>query len=157
MNDSEIELQPEELLAAIHRHINQRFFEKTKRDAKRLFLALESGKELPFMTITSQAQGEVACTLTLDHSQFVGKLGFSAFRNALASHLSRTAIKLQKNEGLNIYTNDARCDMIFHIPGFVETGSKLNILVTGVRQKQPGFLTVRLLFLDPEQFQTTPG
>lgn len=106
------------------------------------------------MTINTPDKGEVSCTLALDHDQFVGKLGFSVFRNALASHLTRTASKLENKEALNIFTKDDGCDMIFHIPGFVEIGGKLNILVTGVRQKKPGVITARLIFLDPTQFET---
>lgn len=156
-SDMQIELHPAELLTAIHSHISKQFFDKTKHSAKRLFLAIQSGKEIPFMTISRQGRGEVSCTLALDHDQFVGKLGFSVFRSALASHLSRTASKLENQEELNIFTKDESCDMIFHIPGFVETGGKLNILVTGVRQKKPGIITARLIFLDPGQFATQTG
>jgi len=154
MSNMEIDVPPDKLLAVIHNHINDRFFEKTKHDSKRLFLAIESGKEVPFMKFGNQESGDVSCTLTLDHSQFVGRLSFSAFRSALASHLNRTASKIQNKESLNIFTNDASCDMIFHIPGFVESGGKLNILVTGVRQKEAGNLTIRMMFLDPAQFAT---
>lgn len=154
MSNMQIELQPTELLLAIHSHISKQFFDKTKHSAKRLYLAIESGKEIPFMTINTQGKGDVSCLLALDHEQFVGKIGFSIFRNALASHLTRTASKLENKESLNIFTNDASCDMIYHIPGFVEHAGKLNILVTGVRQKEPGVMSVRLIFLDPEQFST---
>ena len=157
MSKSQVDLHPAELLTAIHNNLHKRFFELPKNDAKQQYRKLESGMEIPFMKISAPDHGEVSCKLALDHTQFVGNLNFSQFRNILASHLQRIAVKLSKKEDLNIFTSEETSEMIFHIPGVVESGDTVNILVTGVDQRVAGNATVRLMFLDPERFSTGSG
>ena len=153
MSNEEIELQPAEILTAIYTHLNRHFFEISRVEAKTRFRELKSGMAVTFMGITAADRGEVKCTLALDHSQFIGTLNFSQFRNALASHLYRIAGKLSNKEDLNIFTSADTGDIIFHIPGVVGTSDAINILVTGVEQRTAGKMIIRLMFLDPNNFQ----
>ncbi len=156
MSNIEIEIQPVDLLTGIHNTLKQRFFDATRNDAKKLYRDIESGREVPLMEIGVEGKGEVACNLTLDHSQFVGKLNFSYFLKILDSHQQHIASKLSNKEDLNIFTSDSR-GMIFHIPGIVDSGDKPNILVTGTHQEKPGTMTIRLMFLDSTHFKIRPG
>ena len=162
MTNMKVDLEPAELLTAIHNQLNRRFFQTRKNDAKQLFLAIQSGKEIPFMEIAIADRGEVHCHIALDCSLFDGKLNFGLFRNALAVHLHRVADKLGKNkldkkESLNTFTNEETGDRIFHIPGVIEAHGKLNILVTGISQREPGKMTICLMFLDPAEFDIGPA
>jgi hypothetical protein len=91
----------------------------------------------------------------LDHSQFVGGLSFTRFRDALASHLERVGKQLRSKADLNVYTAKDSHDVIINIPGFVQAGDTLNILVTGIEQPHAGSIIVRLMFLDPALFKKT--
>lgn len=146
----QIDLPPTELLTAVYNNLNKRFFEATRNDAKQLYMAVRDGRGIPFMAIVIPDKGDINCSLALDQSQFVGKLNFALFRKALSSHLQRIAGKLSKQEGLNMYTNEANGDKIFNLPGLVETGDAVNILVTCIEQRKAGSMTIRLMFLDPE-------
>jgi hypothetical protein len=152
MSNYEIEMQPEELLTAICGNLHRHFFKIPKNEAKNRFRELKKGDVVSFLTIGMPEQGEIDCKLALDHSRFIGRLNYSQFRNALAMHLHRVADKLTKNENLNIFTSQDTGDMIFHIPGIVESGDTVNILVTCVEQRAAGKMTVRLVFLDPGDF-----
>ena len=146
----QIDLSPVELMTAVYNNLNRRFFETTRNDAKQLFMAISGGRAIPFMVIEVPDKGNINCILALDKSLFVGTLNFSVFKKALASHLQRIAEKLGKQEDLNMYTNEANGDKLFNLPGLVEMGDTVNILVTGIEQGKAGSMTIRLMFLDPE-------
>ncbi len=153
MTHTQVDLQTEQLLTAIHNNMRTRFFDVQRSEAKGLFQTIKEGKAIPFMVIDIPDQGEINCNLVLDHSQCVGKLNFSLFRKALVAHLDRVAVKLKAKEHLNIYTSEASTTMIFHIPGLIEQDGNLNVLVSGLSQEKPGSMTIRLMFLDPGQFK----
>ena len=149
MSNASIELDLVELLKAIHSNINQRLLTASKAVAKNLFRDLAEGKSLPFMEINTPEMGDVSCKLALDRTQFIGTLNFSQFRNALVSHMQRIATTLQKKEELSVFTNEETDDIIFYLPGIIEDGDTMNVLVTGIEQRTAGHMTVRLMFLDP--------
>ena len=149
MNDSSMELDLVELLKAIHNNINQRILAASKPVAKNFFRELADGKSLPFMEISSPELGDVSCDLALDHTQFIGALNFRQFRNALVSHMQRIAATLQDKEELSVFNNEETDDIIFYLPGIIEDGGIMNVLVTGIEQRTAGNMTVRLMFLDP--------
>lgn len=153
MSDESVNLQTAELMTAITNNLHKRFFSAPKTKAKQHYQALESGEEISFMDINVPGQLKISCSLALDHSQFVGSLSFSRFRDALASHLNQITDRLKNKANLNVYTAEGSNDLIFHIPGLVQTGDTLNILVTGIEQPQVGRMTIRLMFLDPAQFK----
>jgi len=151
MNNASIELDLVELLTAIHSNMNQRILAASKTVAKNVFRDLYDGKALPFMDISSPDLGDVSCDLALDHTQFVGTLNFSQFRNALVSHMQQITITLQEKKELSVFTNEETDDIIFYLPGVIEDGGTMNVLVTGIEQRSAGNMTVRLMFLDPKK------
>lgn len=149
MSDGSIDLDPADLLAAIHRYMDEKFFAASKSNAKKDFRELASGKSLPFMTISAGDDEEVVCELALDHGEFIGKLNFSRFRDALAAQQNRIAVTLNTKGDMNILTNEENGDTLFYIPGAVEENGVLNVLVVAVEQRKAGAITIRLMFLDP--------
>jgi len=154
MPNKEINVSPEKVLEVAHQQLRACFFESTKVFAKQTFNDLQDGKKVPLIEIASPDMGEVTGLLALDCSDFVGKLNYSIFRDALASHLRRTAEKLQAGESLNIFTNKDSGALLFHIPGLVQVDEQVNILVTGIEQSRPGEIIIKLMFLHPDNFKT---
>lgn len=148
-----ISLKPDKILSAIHQHVGACFFGGTKTQAKQAYNDLRAGKPLPLLEISAADRGKVVGILALDASEFVGKLNYKAFRDALASHLNRIAEKLNNNESLNILTNQDTGAMLFHIPGLVQVDDKVNVLVTGIEQAKPGELLIRLMFINPDNYR----
>lgn len=149
---NEINISPEQMLAAIHANLSGQFFEANKTTAKQTYTQLVNGGSLPLLEISSPEHGEVIGHLALDFSEFIGKLNYSTFRDALASHLNRIAEKLKNKDKLNIFTNAETGAMLFNIPGLVQTGEQVNVLVTGVEQSRPGEIVIKMMFLDPANF-----
>ena len=152
MRNGEIELRPEQLLTAIVNQFNSHFFGEPRIDARNRYRHLKRGSEIDFLEMSATDEGIVQCKLALDYSEFVGRLNFQQFRDALASHMQRIEEKLKKEEPLKIFTNEKTGHMIFHIPGVAESDGIVNILVTGFEQQQAGQIVIRLMFLDPQQF-----
>jgi hypothetical protein len=157
MNDANVDLDPAEFLTAIHNNLHKTFFGTHVSEFKNAFRKLAKGKTLPFMTISTPEKDEVNCVLALDHTLFVGDLNFNRFRNLVTAHLRRISDALAKKEDLNMLTNDETGDTLFYLPGAVEEGGVLNVLVTAVEQRTAGNVTVRLMFLDPSELKMKSG
>jgi hypothetical protein len=90
------------------------------------------------------------CLLALDDSCYVGALNFSRFREALRAHLGRAATRLNDPDAQpNVMVSPSGDSSIFNEPGIVEHEGQVNILVSGMSQKKPGQILLRLLFIDP--------
>jgi len=154
---NEISLTPEKILTAIHQQLNIQFFGTQKVESKQMFTRLNEGRALPFLQISSAEQGEIIGHLALDHSEFVGRLNFSQFRDCLAAHLNHVARKLNNKEGLNVFTEEQTGALLFNLPGIIQTEEQINVMVCGVEQMKPGHILIKLMFLDPVQFQQAAG
>ena len=152
MSNVSIELDTATFLTVIHNNYKRLFLDSSEIDAEEEYRKLMDDQTVPIIEISAPDQGEVTCDLALDHSQFLGTLNFSRFRNALIAHLSQIADTLKSEDELNVLTNEDTGDIVYYVPGIVEEDGTINVLVTGVEQRTAGELTVRLMFLDPQQF-----
>ncbi len=152
MSNVSIELDTATFLTVIYNNYKRLFLDSSEIDAEEEYRKLMDDQTVPIIEISAPDQGEVTCDLALDHSQFLGTLNFSRFRNALIAHLSQIADILKSEDELNVLTNEDTGDVVYYVPGIVEEDGTINVLVTGVAQRTAGELTVRLMFLDPQQF-----
>ena len=152
MRNDSIELDTATFLTVIHNNYKRLFLDSSETDAEEGYRKLMDDQTVPIVEISAPDQGEVTCDLALDHSQFLGTLNFSRFRNALIAHLSQISDTLKSEDELNVLTNEDTGDIVYYVPGIVEEDGTINVLVTGVEQRTAGELTVRLMFLDPQQF-----
>lgn len=153
MTQTSVELDSVQLLTLIHTLLNKVFFDVTRDEAKELYRALDGGDEVPFTTFETRGGSRFACRLALDGSGYDGRLNFASFRAALAAHLHRIADTLENKKPVNLYTSDSTCDVIFHHPGVIQDAGRINVLVTGLEQRTPDTLCIRLLFLDPAELE----
>ena len=155
MSHHQINLDPRKLLTAVVENLNGQFFADGRAETKRLYKSISSGEEVPFIRIDFGDSGEVLCNLDLDHSQYCGDLNYGKFRKCLAMMLQGITVKLRDNTGdlsdLNILQSDSG-ELLFNIPGMVNSDEGINVLVCGLRQQGPGLVTIRLMFLDPSQY-----
>ena len=147
-----VSLKPEQLLSISAQALYKTFFETARDQSKQIFKELEKGKTCSLYVMKIANGQEIQGKLSLDKTEFVGKINYSAFRAALEVMVKRIADKINKKEDLNIFTNEDNGEMVFHIPGFVENDGQVNILVLGVMQQAPGVIGQKLMFLDPTQF-----
>ncbi len=154
MATNELNIGPDKILAAVAEHLHQAIFASSKTESKQVFNHLNAGKTLPLLEISSSTRGSVVGTLALDSSEFVGKLNYSAFRDALASHLQQAVDKLAGEEKLNILTSEETGAILFHIPGVINIEGQFNILVSAIEQRKAGELLIKLMFINPANYET---
>ena len=152
MANDQISIPPRKLVSAILENLNIQFFADTRADAKLLYKAIMDEEQVPFMHMAVRSGGEVHCNLVLDHSCYVGKLNFGKFRQNLATMMLAMSNFLESDKEPNILSS-AEGDMLFNIPGIIETDGITNILVCGLGQTAPGRANINLMFLDAQHYQ----
>ena len=147
----EVDLSARELLTALVNNLQARFFEAPRLDAKQLFIAIQGGREIPFMEIRlPEVDDSLDCLLALDETCYAGTLNFSRFRQALRALMARVAGAFQDPDAVpNTFVSADGQSSLFNMPGITEHDGQVNILLTGVHQRQPGQVVLRLVFIDP--------
>ena len=130
------------------------FFRAPKEKARRLYKDIAEGDAVGVATLSFGENKEqtVRLKLSLDQSEFRGHLTFHLFQQALDMLLKNLAGRIQNKQDLNIFTSEETSEILVHIPGLVEDGGNVNVLVLGLAPVRGGAL-IKLQFLDPEQFK----
>ena len=152
MSNQDVSLPPKLLLGAINNNFEHHFFNQSRESAKIVFQSLLKGEQCPFMRIDMGDAGEVQCELSLDTSLYVGKLNFGKFKKLLATMMIAIKERIEADAPLNAL-NSKHGEIMFNIPGIVkDQDGRFNVMVTSFRQLAPGLSSVRLMFLDPQQY-----
>ena len=151
MSYQQIDLDPALFLGALLENLNNHFFANTRDESKRLYMSLAAQKTVPFMHVNAAESGEIYCDLALDNSEYVGKLNYGQFRKCLAVMMHSISNRLEAKQDLNVM-NSENGDILFNVPGIVQSDSTLNVLVSGISQAGPGKIVIRLMFLEPNQY-----
>ncbi len=133
--------------------LHQAFGDTTRLLAKRRFQYLEGGKSVYLATVRMDDGSELKVNVKLDRTELQGKLNFSAFRQLLAQLVGACAQQLESEQPLNTFSDQDEKRWVYLIPALYHSDAALNMLVAGVNMRQPGELTIELMFVDPEQFR----
>jgi len=152
MSYTSVNLDPSKLLTAISANLDSQFYGASRDHSKRIYADISDGQHIPFVELNTQDSGDVTCNLALDSSQYTGKLNFGKFRKALAVMLLGIKNRIEEDKPLNILNSNLG-DVMFNIPGVLQNEDGTNIMVCGIRQVEPGLITIRLMFLDPVHYQ----
>lgn len=132
------------------------FIRASRAQAKRHFARILGGSPLDLATMSSGGRGEVLFRVTLDHTEFRGKVGFPVFRRSLEQLLGRIAERLRLKMDIPVFASEETGQILFSIPSIVNEEGTVNVLMLGVDKPEPGITTLKLQFLDPEQFRQKP-
>jgi hypothetical protein len=132
------------------------FVRQKPEDAKKLFKDLKQGNQVNSGQLTSEQTGmAIPIKLELDRSEYRGQFNYPNFEASLKTMLQKFETEVRKDKDLkdlHTLTNEATGGLLFNIPTGVKIGSDLNILMMAVEPSQ-GYLAVKLLFMNPDQFQ----
>ena len=132
------------------------FIRQKPEDAKKLFKDLKQGGQVTSGQLTSEQTGmAVPIKLELDKSEYRGQFNYPNFEASLKTMLQRFETEVRKDKelkDLHTLTNDATGGLLFNIPTGVKIGDDLNVLMMAVEPSE-GYLAVKLLFMNPDQFQ----
>ncbi len=134
----------------IHRFL----LEPSRVEAKQKFRSLEGGQILGLQPVELEDKSRAQFGLAFDHSEFVGKLNFSAFRASVEILLANLVEQLKAEQELKTFgSQDAAEAMIFGVTGVTVDAGQSNVMVLASEPHARGDATIlRLMYLDPQQF-----
>lgn len=146
-------ISQDQLLTIAANILDKAFFDSSRVLAKRRYGALEKGDRV-FLVNLAMNDSELAVDLRLDRTELRSKLNFSSFRDVVAQLLGATSQLLKARQPLPAFSNDDNRRWLYLIPAVYRGDARDEILVPGIDMRRPGKLTLELMFIDPEQFQT---
>jgi len=146
------------LLIAINL-LHRQFVEAGRTQAKRVFQEVLSGRTLPMTTVRMEDESTVRFSVSLDQSEFRGKLNFSAFKASLSILLGNLSTALREKREIPVFSIENNPDsVLFGITGITVEDEQPNAMLLGTNlEGGAGAVTLRLMYFDPEQFISRDG
>lgn len=155
MSDTELDLQLNiaELVNLAAKLLDQIFRHAPKDKTKPIFKELKSGKQIPLGRVTLDAKLTSELKLALDYSEFRGPgFNFDVFTAALGAILFQISEVFRERGELNVMTSED-ATVLIHLPGAVQVGDQLNVMVLAFEMADINNIVVKLMFIDPEQYE----
>ncbi len=132
------------------------FMQQKPEEAKKLYKDLKQGKLVPSGHLTSEKTGlKLPIKLQLDRSEFRGQFNFPNFEAALKIMLQKFENEARRDpelKDLRTLTNQENGGVLFNIPCGMQIGDDLNVIMMAT-EPLDNSLVVKLMFMDPDQFQ----
>lgn len=135
--------------------LHRAFIEAQRTDAKNLYKILVEGKKVGLTRVEMEDKSMLDIGLGLDHSEFRGKLNYSAFRASVAALIAETARAIKEEKPVRTFTpQSGEGATIFGITAVTVEDNEPNVLVLGTESGPGARLTLELMYVDPQQFVT---
>ena len=133
--------------------------EAQRTDAKNIFKSASEGKRVSLMTVRMEDDSDVRFDLSLDQSEFRGKLNFGAFRDSLTALIANITEKLREENQVSVFTEETDGTMLFGITGPTEEAGQVNVLMLAANLAGMGSVHLKLQYMSPDQFRqdAAPG
>ena len=136
--------------------LHKTFVEGSRTSAKAVFSAIFDGKRAGLITVKMEDDSESRFDVTLDHSEFRGKLNFGVFKSILTHMLLQISDYVKSEKEVQVFTDEESGRILFGLPGILENKGEVNALVLGADMTSPGTVNLMLQFVDPDQFLHAP-
>lgn len=152
-NQQNVSMDPRKFATGAVNVLHAAFIGASRAQAKRHFARVQGGSVLDLGKLRLEDRSELMFRVVLDQSHYQGRLSFSAFRQALSSLLGRLVERIRFGKDMNLYTSEETGAILFNVPAILSADGKTNVFMLGLDKPEPGAVTLRLQFLDPEQFR----
>jgi hypothetical protein len=134
--------------------LHKAFIEQNRTEAKNLFKTVSEGKIVPLTNVQMEDKSVVRFDVSLDHSEYRGKLNFGAFRASLSITLANLVKAMQEGQKINTYTAEHNENsMIFGITGVTMENDTPAVMVISTQVSDRGAaVMLRPMYLNYEQF-----
>lgn len=130
------------------------FHEASRTEAKRVYREISEGRPVHLTKVQMEDRSTVRFDLSLDHSEYRGRLNFGNFRNSLMVLIAQLTQALRDERNITVFTADNDPDvMIFGVTGVTWQDGEPSVLVLGADagEGQPSVM-LKLMYLDHSQF-----
>jgi hypothetical protein len=134
--------------------LHKAFIEASRTDAKNLFRALAAGSAVRLTRVQMEDESVLGVSLSLDHSEFRGKLNFGAFRASVGTLIGNVGQTLKEQRDYPMFGGDEQNrQTIFGITAVTVEDHQPNVMVLGSEPVDAdASVTLRLMYVDPSQF-----
>ena len=134
--------------------LHKAFLEASRTDAKNLYKALAEGTLVRLTNVQMEDKSTLGVNLSLDHSEFRGKLNFGAFRASVGALIGKVGQTLKEEQDYPMFGgNDEGSATIFGITGLTVEEQQPNVMVLASQTlDSDASVTLKLMYLDPSQF-----
>ena len=147
-----VDLNLVELVNLAANILNQLFIKAPKQKAKPVFKDIKQGKSFALGSVKIQDTLQSSLQLALDYSEFRGPgFNFDVFETALRGILQQISQKFQAKADLNIMTSE-QGSVLIHLPGMIQMNDQLNVMVMAFDLGTMETITIKLMFVDPSQY-----
>jgi len=148
-------LSQEKFLTVANNVIFKSLLETQRSNAKNIYREISEGKRVALMKIRMDEESESRFDLTLDHSEFRGKLNFGAFRASVQALVGSVSELLGSDTKISTFTDQNTGNVLFGVPGYTQEGDRFNALMLVADVGVAGTVLLRLQYMNPEQFIET--
>lgn len=150
-------LSPQKFLILAANLLHRALVAPGRTEAKQLYRRIEEGERTALASVRMEDESTAAFGLSLDHSEFRGKLNYGAFRASLNALLANIGGVIQEDKAVRVFTaQDGGESMIFGVPAVTVEQGRTNVLVL-CADTGGGATELRLMYLDPLQFEAQFG
>jgi hypothetical protein len=135
--------------------LHRAFVEAGRTEAKKLFKVLAGGEAVPLTTVQMEDRSTLGVRLCLDQSEYRGKLNYGAFRASVGTLIGNVGHTLKEENDFPVFSDESdENGMIFGITAVTVEDEQPNVMVLGVDTggSADASVTLRLMYLDPDQF-----
>jgi len=150
---SDISLPTDRFLSGAVNVLHAAFVGSSRAQAKRHFARVQGGAELDLGSLPLSDGSLLKFKVALDQQYFQGKLNFTIFRRCMTVLIGRIVERIRLKKELPVYNADNGA-VLFNVPALLNYEGKQNVFMLGMDAPGEGEVTLRLQFLDPEQFRT---
>jgi hypothetical protein len=134
--------------------LHRAFMEASRTDAKNLYRVLADGNAVRLTRVQMEDQSTLGVNLSLDQSEYCGKLNFGAFRASVGTLIGNVGRALEEGRDYPMFSGEeGDSQMIFGITAVTVEDRQPNVMVLGSESDDAdASVTLRLMYLDPAQF-----
>jgi hypothetical protein len=141
--------------------LHRAFIEAARTDAKNMYKEIANGNAVHLTTVQMEDKSTVRFNLSLDKTEFKGKLNYGAFRASLVTLIGNISQALSDEKEVPVFSgSDGNSSMIFGVTAVTVERDEPNVMVLAADPAGQGDATMlRLMYLDSQQFaeQQTAG
>ena len=147
-------LSSQQFLVLAANLLHRALVEPGRTEAKQLYRRIEEGERTALANVRMEDDSTAAFGLSLDHSEFRGKLNYGAFRASVNALLANIGQVVQEEKDIQVFNaQDGGQSMIFGVPAVTVEQGKTNVLVLSADPGAGGGTELRLMYIDPLQFE----
>ncbi len=148
------EFSTEKFLTVACNILHKSLVESSRTAAKNVYKTLEEGKRVALIKLKMEDDTELRFDLSLDASEFRGKINFGAFRTSVQALIGSIAGQLEANKEITTFAEESSGQVLFGVPGMTRAGGEINVMMLA-SDTAAAVAHLKLQYMEPNQFLET--